>query len=268
MKQLTLCLALFWVFSTHAMAQGTEPDVKKYVDAIANGKADEVRNELPGLVTKYPNNPGVMYVQGLLTREGSEAIRTYQSVVDNFPESEWADDALYRIYQFYYALGLYRTADIKMKQLAERYPNSPYLKAIPGAQAAQVGEAAAAQTPLAQTPPAQTPAIQAPATEQQPSADHPATVPPVVEPAPAQADTAMPVRFALQVGAFGLQRNAQVLKERCEAFGYQVEMISKVKDTRSLFLVWVGSYGTYEEARAAGQEVKRKMGVDAIVVSR
>ncbi len=261
MKQLTLCIALLCVFATHATAQ--EPDVKKYVDAIANGKADEVRNELPALVTKYPNNPGVMYLQGLLTREGSEAIRTYQSVVDNFPESEWADDALYRIYQFYYALGLYRTADIKMKQLAEKYPNSPYLKALPAGQAAQAGEQPAA----AQTPP-QTPPVQAPSTEQQAPASTPAIVPPVVEPAPAQADTAMPVRFALQVGAFGLQSNAQTLKERCEAFGYQVEMISKVKDTRSLFLVWVGSYGTYEEARAAGQEVKRKIGVDAIVVSR
>lgn len=83
-----------------------------------------------------------------------------------------------------------------------------------------------------------------------------------------QADTVIPVRFALQVGAFGLQNNAQSLKERFDAFGYPVEMISKVKDTRALFLVWVGNYATYEEARAAGQDVKRKMGVDAIVISR
>jgi cell division septation protein DedD len=76
------------------------------------------------------------------------------------------------------------------------------------------------------------------------------------------------VRFVLQVGAFGVQNNAQSLKERFDAFGYPVEMISIVKDTRALFLVWVGNYATVEEARAAGQEVKRKMGVDAIVISR
>ena len=183
-----------------------------------------------------------MYLQGLVTREGSEAIRTYQSLVDNFPESEWADDALYKVYQFYYALGLYRTADIKMKQLIEKYPASPYAKNVP-AQAAEDTAAAGKAT------------------------EKPAVAPPA-EPVPAQADTAVQVRFVLQVGAFGLQNNAQILKDRFEAAGYPVEMISKVKDTRSLFLVRVGNYGTYEEARTAAQEVKRKMGVEAIVISR
>ena len=81
-------------------------------------------------------------------------------------------------------------------------------------------------------------------------------------------DTALAARFVLQVGAFGVQKNAEALKDRFEAFGYPVEMISRVKDTRALFLVWVGNYSTHEEARTAGQEVKRKMGVDAIVISR
>jgi hypothetical protein len=254
MKHLAIILVCCSLFGASLCAQSTEPDIKKYVAAISDGNAEEVRNELPGLVTKYPNHPGVMYLQGLLTREGSEAIRTYQSVVDNYPESEWADDALYRIYQFYYALGLYRTADIKMKQLADRYPNSPYVKNALAAQAAQPADT--------------TPAPQPPATEHRAPAERPPVILPPAEAAPAQADTAIAVHFALQVGAFGVQTNAQTLKERCEAFGYPVEMISKVKDTRSLFLIWVGNYATYDEARAAGQDVKRKMGVDAIVVSR
>ena len=62
---------------------------------------------------------------------GTEAMKDYQSIVDNFPKSEWADDALYAIYQYYYSLGLYKTADLKFQQLKKEYPASPYLTAPP-----------------------------------------------------------------------------------------------------------------------------------------
>jgi cell division septation protein DedD len=252
MKQSALLLILLLSAALTVCAQSGDPDIAKYVTAATSGNADEVRRELPNLLTKYPNNPGVMYLQGLVAREGSEAIRTYQSIVDNFPQSEWADDALYRVYQFYYALGLYRTADIKLKLLKDRYPDSPYLKNVPAAKVAEAETSAPVQTTEASSAPVIPPPIAAPGTT----------------PVPAVKDTTSAVRFTLQVGAFGLQANAQSLKERFESAGYPVEMISRVRDTRALFLVWVGNYGSTEEARAAGVDVKRKMGVDAIVVSR
>ena len=50
--------------------------------------------------------------------------------------------------------------------------------------------------------------------------------------------------------------------------GYSADMMSKVRDTRALFIVIVGDYATYDEAKAAAAAVKKKMGVDAIVISR
>src|SRR5512140_2678476 len=108
-----LALLISLVGST-AAAQGSEPDINSYIARINNGQGEEVRNEIPSLLAKYPNNPGVLYLQGLVTSDGGEAVRIYQSIVDNFPKSEWADDALYKVYQFYYALGLYRTAELKI----------------------------------------------------------------------------------------------------------------------------------------------------------
>ena len=96
------------------------------VAQVNAGAGDAVREQLPALLSEHPNDPGVLYLQALLTREGADAVRTYQSIVDNFPKNEWADDALFKVYQFYYALGLYRTADLKMDQLKAEYPASPY----------------------------------------------------------------------------------------------------------------------------------------------
>lgn len=232
-----ILVVLLLVLSTIARAQGSEPDIPKYLAMIKNGQGDQVKGELPTLLTKYPNHPGVMYIQGLLTSEGADAVRIYQSIVDNFPKSEWADAALYKVYQFYYALGLYRTAELKMNQLKAEYPHSKYLTV------------AAEQTRLPEEPPDT--ASRAP----KGAADSTKTI-------------RLQVQFSLQVGAYATQANAEKQKSFFEGLGYPAEIISKLKDNRSLFLVLVGAYPTYEEAKAHGNEIKQKHNIDSIVISR
>ncbi len=244
--KIILALALLTVLAgSMAAAQGGDPDINSYIAQINNGQGEEVRNEIPSLLAKYPNNPGVLYLQGMVTSDGGEAVRIYQSIVDNFPKSEWADDALYKVYQFYYALGLYRTAELKMTQLRKEYPNSKHLQAA-AAEPETKGLAEEHQPPPAAVQPV-------PDTVAQPA--H--------EPVAAQ-----PLHFALQVGAFTAQVNAEKQKLFFEQLGYPVEVLNKVKDNRALFLVWVGTYPTYDEAKAGGAEIKKKYNVASIVISR
>ena len=49
-------------------------------------------------------------------------------LIDKFPKSTYADAALYRIYSYYFALGLYNTADKNLNKLKKDYPESPYIK--------------------------------------------------------------------------------------------------------------------------------------------
>jgi cell division septation protein DedD len=236
------------LFTAFALAQDATIEVQKAIDRINQGQIDAVREELPSLLAKYPNNPGVIYVQALLTKEGTEAVRMYQSIVDNFPKSEWADDALYKVQQFYYALGLYRTAELKLEQLKKEYPASPYLQ----------GKAETiSQPPVEQ------------ATEPAPAVIPPAPgVPPTTDTVATQVDQPLQARWVLQVGAFTQQANAGKLKAFFEGLGYPVEVISKVKDTKTLVLVLVGNYPTAEAAHAAAADLKKKQGIDAVVMSR
>lgn len=210
-----------------------QPDVAAYVKLIESGQPEPVRAELPSLLERYPTNPGVLYLQALLTADGTEAVRLYQGIVDNYPKSEWADDALYRVYQFYYALGLYRTAELKMAQLRKEYPRSPY---------------AATSVPPTQNLPE----------EQKPA---PAGAPAV----PAAAGDAP---FALQVGAYSLRENAEKQKLFFEDAGEKVEVINRVRDNRSLFIVLVGRYRTADDARAAAEQIRTKHNIEARVVTR
>ena len=92
--------------------------------------------------------------------------------------------------------------------------------------------------------------------------------PPPPATAAVRADSVIRVRFSLQVGAFTVHANAVAEKSRFEGLGYEAEMLSKVRDTKSLFIVMIGNYATYDEAKSAAADVKRKVGVSPMVVSR
>jgi len=217
-------------------AQQAPPDINTYVSMANAGQMEEVRNELPKLLERYPNHPGVLYIQGLVATDGDEAVRIYQGILDNFPRSEWADDALYKVYQFYYALGLYRTAELKMAQLKKEYPTSKYVT-----QSADVSSADLAEE------------------QEQPSAgDASGAVP----------SKAAQGGYALQVGAYSAQENAEKQKLFFEDLKMPVEMISRLKDGRSLYIVLVGNFTTADEARALGTRIKKNYNIDSIVISR
>jgi cell division septation protein DedD len=248
MRYIVVLLLLNGMAWSAGLRQSSEPDIEHMINLVNDGKSDQVKTDIPSLLSRHPNNPGVLYVQGLVTEEGTEAVRIYQSIVDNFPENEWADDALYKVYQFYYSLGLYRTAELKLTQLRTEYPDSPYLDAAGSQETAGIPE-------------------EKDVGEAEPSVS---LADSVAGPAAVIPNEAVPPQdaYVLQVGAFTVQANAGRQKQYFEERGFAVEIISKVKDTRSLYLVLVGRYQTYEEAKARGADVKRDYGIESIVIVR
>lgn len=212
---------------------GREPDIRRRLELIERGGTETVRAELPTLMNNFQNHPGVLFLQAVLTTDGSEAARTYQSIVDNFPESEWADDALYRLYQYFYSIGLYKTGDQKLQQLKRDYPFSSY----------------AAKAPAPEQPP--------PAREEPPAQ--------IKRPGPVEK---FATTFTVQVGAFSALQNAEELKSRFERDNFVCNIFTVVTDGRKLHKVWVGEFGTYDEAKRFTQEIKRKYNLESIVVSR
>jgi cell division septation protein DedD len=234
--------------------RGQEAEVQKYLSMVNGGQADEVRKEIPGLLAKYPNDPGVLYVQALVTRDGAESARVYQSIVDNFPKSQYADASLYKLYQFYYALGLYRTADLKLKQLQQEYPKSKYLSKSGVVEPGALPEESETAPPAAKSEELAQPA--APAAPQ---------AQPLPAPAPA---SVTPTGFSLQAGAFSTQANAEKQKAFFVGLGYSVELITKVRDTKTLYVVLVGSFTSYDAAKSKAAEIKKQHKIDCMVVSR
>jgi cell division septation protein DedD len=240
----TALLGILFLFAgPPANAQSPDDEIRSAIEKIDAGDTDPVRSILPDLVAKYQNNPGIMYIQGRLATDGIEAVKFYQGIVDNFPKSEWADDALYRIYQYYYSLGLYRTADLKMQQLKKEYPSSQYLTG-----STEPKLPAQEETPVKLLEKE----IASPDTQQLTK----------------QVPTPVSRPYAVQVGAFSTAAKAEKQKSFFEDRGYTVEVTNKIRAGKSFYLVWVGTFGSVEEARATVQEIKKKYKIDSMIVEK
>lgn len=236
LKALTLfSLILAAMFPLYGQSNRTgEPDIQRRLEQIEHGQAEAVKAELPTLMTNFQNHPGVLYLQGVLTTDGTEAAKIFQSIIDNFPKSEWVDDALYKLYQYYYSIGLYKTAEQKMQQLKNDYPFSTY----------------ATDQRL----------------EEEPKATAQAEAPAVInQPGKIEKFSTL---FTVQVGTFSVLQNAEDLKSKFEREGYPSNIFTIVNNGRKLHKVWVGEFQSHDEAKRFTAEIKKKFSLDCIVVSR
>ena len=250
-RKMVLFVPMVFVLRLTVIAQGADAEIASQVKMIEEGRVEQVKLGLPALIAKYQNDPGILYLQGRLAKNGIEAAKFYQSVLDNYPKSGWADDALYRIYLYYYSLGLSRTAELKMQQLRKEYPNSSYIKEKLAVDTSEGEERA----PLIMNP---TPPQSVDTTPPRP----------IHVRETGSEGGASSGAYAIQVGAFSSVENATKLRSFLEELGYPVEVQNKVRGGRSLYLVWVGSFATADEARRFGAEIKAKHNVESIVVTR
>ena len=76
-------------------------NVDMFLSLIHEGQSDGVKEQLPELVSKYPNDPGVLYLQGLLTTDGMKSLEIYSILLDKFPESKYSAEAAVKIGEYF-----------------------------------------------------------------------------------------------------------------------------------------------------------------------
>ena len=74
---------LFGLLSVFIYSQ----NVEMYLSLIHEGQSEGVKENLPELISKYPNDPGVIYLQALLTTNGMKSLELYAKIIEKFPES-------------------------------------------------------------------------------------------------------------------------------------------------------------------------------------
>lgn len=119
-------ILILWL-SAFVVAQSKSPDIDSYLDMVAQGKIVEVKSHIPDLLVEYPNDAGVKLLLAVVIDDTHKSIDIYKKLVANHPESKWADDAYWRIIQYYALKGEINKAKYELNYFRTKYPQSEYI---------------------------------------------------------------------------------------------------------------------------------------------
>ncbi len=204
------------------------PDITSALMDIESGKLDNAREKLEKLKKTNPNSPEVLFLEGVLIKEGNKALEKYKEVFEKYPGSKYADAALYRTFSYYYAVGSYKRAEKYLNELKKKYPGSPYIKAanrtIPSDDEVTVTES---------NPP-----------------DKEKQIFPKKE------------YYTIQAGAFTSYENAKKMQKRFKKAGLTSKITSKQVGGSFLNIVTVGKFSSRKEAEKFLKVLKRDFSLE------
>ena len=250
---------LTFCFSTFLLSQ----NVDMYLSLINEGQSEGVKENLPEMISKYPNDPGVLYLKALLTSNGMKSLELYGKLIDKFPDSEYSAEASVKIGEYFYARGLYSQAGRQLSTIPKKHPRLSNMQSvidmiISSFQAIGESDSVSYYAGIYQS--------------MFPSLDfdrygieklNRPNIVPFQKEKPKQ-----PKPYVVQIGAFSNIQNAKRLKLQVTQIGYIVE-ISKVQTNgRSLNAVRVVRFGSKTSAERAGESIKKKLGINFRVLYR
>lgn len=238
-------------------------NIDMYISLIDEGQIRSVKEKLPELISKYPNNAGVLYLQALLTKDGMKSLELYNLIIKKFPKSSYSDDAIVKLGEYFYARGLYSQASKQLAQFPRRHPRFYDMQRvidilISSFQAVGQSDSARYYLSIYQG--------MFPYLDVQQYGIKPSTVDNFQPDKKKHSLKSAP--YVIQIGAFNSIKNANRLKLQANQIGHEVEIIKVETNDRTLNAVRIVRYQSKNAAEKVGQTVKRKLGVDYRVLYR
>ena len=231
-------LLTFFITLLHSDVFSQEVDIVPYLKQIDNGKKVEALTHLAELKDDHPNDPSVMFLEGVLTENGQDAVAIYNEIINEYPKSRYADASVFRIYSYYYAIGLYNTANSFLNRLKKYYPKSPYIKI--------------AEQRMDKFKKSKTTTITSPVKK---------------KPPPPKSRNKIIYNYTIQAGAFTKSVNASHLKTRFENAGFYSSIKDKNVAGTIFRVVYVGKFETEESAKKALSLINKQFNLRARVTT-
>ena len=239
----------------------TSQNIDLYFSLIDEGELDGVKENLPELLSKYPNDPGVLFLKALLTDDGESALEQYKSIVKTFPKSIYAPEAAMKIGEYFYARGLYTQCASLLKNIPIKYPRYPEMQRLTELMINSfnaIGEADSAKY-YALIIKSMFPAIE---TNIQNNDNKLSQV------FSFRKKTEDLGPYVVQIGAFSKKENAKRLKLQVRQLGHDVSINKVESNGKTFYAVRVNRYSSKIKAEQVGKNIKSKLGVTYKVLYR
>ena len=236
-------------------------NVDLYFSLIEEGKLDGVVENLPELLSKYPKDPGVLYLKALLTEDGELAIEQYKNIIKNHTGSPYVPKSAMKLGEYFYAKGLYTQSANLLKNIPSRYPRFPEMQRLTDLMISSfnaIGESDSAKY-YSLLIKSMFPGIE---TVTESSSNRLTQV----------FDFKKKIKnhgpYVVQIGAFSSKENANRLKLQVGQLGHDVSINKVESNGKTFFAVRVNRYKSKRRAEEVGKDIKMKLGVSFRVLYR
>ena len=239
-------------------------NIKLYLSLIEEGKIEGVKENLPELISKYPNNPSVLYLKALLIQDGNSAIKLYKDLLKKYPNSKYAPNSAMKIGEYFYARGLYTQAATLLKNIPIKYPRFADIQRVTNLMVNSfnaIGEADSARY-YALIINSMFPNVD---TGIDILSDKDKPLSQIFDFNKRRPDLGP---YVVQIGAFGSEKNAKRLKLQASQLGHDVSINKVDSNGKRLYAVRVNRYKSKKQAEKAGRDIKTKLGLEYRVLYR
>tara|TARA_B100000749_G_C18345643_1_gene430959 strand:+ start:95 stop:955 length:861 start_codon:yes stop_codon:yes gene_type:complete len=261
------------------------------IQDVLHGSRDSAAIYLPAIDQKYPNNPTVMYLKGLLETDGDEAMKIFSNLYNTHPTSDYGDDAVMKVAEYYYAAGLYVQAANWLKKMPIYYSRSEHIERavklflnsliVSGNRDTAIfySRVFKRQFPTLDVDGKINHLLQefekSKKQKEQAEAQSPEPVEPVditveykTEVPIDQIDSALDNGiYSLQSGAYGVLENADQQKINLIIAGFDARITELYRNNKVLYAVRIGYFNSKEDAQQISSLIKTKVDLDTIVVT-
>ena len=239
-KLFNFAIVFVLIYSLTPIIFAQEADIVPLLKKIENGQKEEAQAKLPDLIKEYPNSSNVLFLKAVLMENGQQAVAIYNELLKKYPNSKYADASLYRIYSYYYALGMYSAAKSFLNKLKKDYPGSPYIdiaqKNVPSKDKILVKD----KTLLSDSV-----KVTKHITDNENSNE---------------------IFYTIQAGAFTVLANSQALKKNFDDAGYYSIIEDKNVGGTVFHVVYVGKYLNEDDAKKFLQVINLKYNLNGRIV--
>lgn len=274
---ISILLIGFFLQSDFAAGQDIESDLLNW---LKNNSLEKLHVHFEKINRKYPNSAITLFLKAYIETNGERAVQFYQEFIQRFPNSEYCDNALLKLAQYYYAVGSYIAARQYLDNLIDQFPNSAsiplakylgarcllamgyydsaekelkeFIKEIPDSPYKKLAQ----QELSLSREQTRNETITSQANEEKEKYDK------LIQFSQGQG------RYTIQIGAFGKRDNATKLKETFSQRGYNVNIATKYLSDQLLYLVWIGEFEAEDQARRFGVDLKNRFDVTFQVVRK
>ena len=235
-------------------------NIDLYISLINEGKLKGVKESLPELISKYPKNPGVLFIKARLSSDGESAFNQYRNILEKYPESKFAPESAMKIGEYFYARGLYTQSANLLKIIPIKYPRYPDMQRLADLMISSfnaIGEADSAKyyglIIKSMFPKVETSTLDDNKLSQVFNFNK-------------KAKNLGP--YVVQIGAFSSKENANRLKLQVSQLGHDVSINKIDSNGKTFYAVRVVRYSTKNKAEKVGKDIKSKLGVSYRVLYR